>query len=954
MFERDAHVGIPTPIRQDIKIRDAREAPARKDDPQNMLDRLKVLESMLDSMVRAASFNFTSLQFPDSWLGHLPFAAWLIRELSPKIFVELGTHSGNSYFGFCQTVAEAHLTTRCYAVDTWKGDAHAGHYGEEVFAKVSAHNQQHYAAFSRLLRTTFEEAATCFSDESVDLLHIDGLHTYEAVRHDFETWLPRLRPGAVVLLHDTNVRERDFGVWKFWEELRAQYSHSLEFSHSHGLGVLQLDNAPPGKELGWLGSASDEKERLVEYFTALGARQLERYESMELKRRIAGLDQVLEERNYSIAELDRRTADRDRVIAGLNIQTADRDHTIVDLNRQITERDRCAGERNAQIASLEQALADLRSSHSWRVTRPLREFRRWVAAPRSRTRVYITRSSSFIRAKYTKYQALSLRRAAHGKVIEQVAPSTLELADLARIRECSPLFDAQWYLQTYPDVRDAGVDAMEHFATVGWREGRSPHPLFDAQWYLNTNPDVRAAGMNPLLHYVQFGAAELRNPNPDFDARFYVAKHPEAAENPLKYHVQFGVLTGLQTRLRPVNIADYLPTGRGKIVPLTQVPVDIVVPVYRGQDSARRCLESVLSDTDRPPGTIRVIDDCSPEPDLSAWLASLAATGRIELTRNSSNLGFVATVNGGMTAAGRHDVLLLNSDAEVPPGFLRRLAAHAYSSPKIASVTPFSNNAGEMCSYPTATGGPMPSGYSLIAIDSACQTANGLRTVEIPTGRGFCMYIRRDCLDEIGLFDVEAFGRGYGEETDFCLRAIAAGWRHLLACDTFVYHTGEVSFGKDAPERATSWNTLVNRYPQLPDLLARQIATSPEVSAKFAATAALFSGSALPTVLMLSHHFNERTVKHVDERVSQTTASANVLLLSSREAELELLVPSLPGHPSLRLPNNAVADVAAFLRACSVGRVHVQHWIDLGTDLHELVDQLDVPFDLTVHDYFAV
>src|SRR5262249_37555106 len=137
------------------------------------------LSSVLpESLLPMISFKPRSLNFPNAWVGHLPFAAWAMRELAPRTFVELGTHSGNSFFSFCQAVIEAGLSTRCYAVDTWRGDEHAGHYSEEVFDAVSRHHHEHYAAFARLLRMTFDEAVHYFGDESVDLLHIDGLHTY--------------------------------------------------------------------------------------------------------------------------------------------------------------------------------------------------------------------------------------------------------------------------------------------------------------------------------------------------------------------------------------------------------------------------------------------------------------------------------------------------------------------------------------------------------------------------------------------------------------------------------------------------------------------------------------------------------------------------------------------------------------------------------------------------------
>jgi hypothetical protein len=163
--------------------------------------------------------------------------------MSPATIVELGTQYGESYFTFCQAIAERGIACKAFAVDTWRGDSNTGAYGESVFREVSAHNRQHYGGFSTLLRTLFDEAAERFPNDSIDLLHIDGLHTYEAVHHDFETWFPRVRPGGIALLHDTQIRRREFGVWRLWEELRERYE-SFEFPHSCGLGVIQK---PGGK-----------------------------------------------------------------------------------------------------------------------------------------------------------------------------------------------------------------------------------------------------------------------------------------------------------------------------------------------------------------------------------------------------------------------------------------------------------------------------------------------------------------------------------------------------------------------------------------------------------------------------------------------------------------------------------------------------------------------------------
>src|SRR5208337_4193178 len=177
-----------------------------------------------------------------AWYGHVPFAHWIVTVVKPHTLVELGTHNGVAYSAFCEAVVCDGLDTRCFAVDTWKGDEQTGYYGEEVYLDFRRFHEERFSAFSELLRCTFDDALVYIPDASVDLLHIDGLHTYEAVRHDFETWRSKLSERAVVLFHDTNVRERDFGVWRLWAELRTQYP-GFEFLHGHGLGVLAIGDS---------------------------------------------------------------------------------------------------------------------------------------------------------------------------------------------------------------------------------------------------------------------------------------------------------------------------------------------------------------------------------------------------------------------------------------------------------------------------------------------------------------------------------------------------------------------------------------------------------------------------------------------------------------------------------------------------------------------------------------
>lgn len=526
------------------------------------------------------------------------------------------------------------------------------------------------------------------------------------------------------------------------------------------------------------------------------------------------------------------------------------------------------------------------------------------------------------------------------------------MIDFKLYQELGTLFDASWYLDQNPDVRRIGLEPLEHYINHGWKEGRPPCAFFDPAWYLRHHPDVAGTGMIPFLHYVRHGISEKRRPHPRFDVEYYVLAHPEAWGNPLLHHHLVGAARGLPTE-PPFDIAAYLPIAASPRARPVAGEVDIIIPVYRGLAETRRCLETVLADPNRPAGRILVIDDCSPEQRLSAWLDGLGKARRISLIRNRTNLGFVGSVNRGIAMAGRNDVVLLNSDTEVPPGWLRRMQVAAHSAADIASVSPFSNNA-TICSYPSAVGGAMPTGYDLPAIDTACRAANAGRVVEVPTTVGFCMYIRRPALDAIGPFDADAFGKGYGEEVDFCQRARAKGWRHLLACDVFVYHKGEVSFGAGSSHAQLGRQVLRQRYPHYEYEISRFARMDPARPARFATTVALMRASRLPSVLMLGHGLGGGVARQMREAATALAGKAHVLVLNPTAGSAALSVPGLAGHPTMHLPPDREADLIAFLRAANVRRAHVHHTMGTTTDLPALIDALDVPFDVTMHDYYAL
>jgi O-antigen biosynthesis protein len=245
---------------------------------------------------------------PSAWTGHLPFAFWIIEAAQPRVFVELGTHAGTSYFGFCQSVVANQLTTKCFAVDTWKGDEHAGFYSDELYLGVKSHHDPLYGEFSSLLRTTFDEAKERFTENSIDLLHIDGLHTYEAVKHDYETWVGKLSNRGVVLFHDTTVKERNFGVWRLWRELSSKFP-SFEFEHDHGLGVLAVGNDVPPEILRLCALPTDTEQMLArDLFNSLG-------QGVKNESQRAHFERMVVIRDKSLAESEALSSERARTLA---------------------------------------------------------------------------------------------------------------------------------------------------------------------------------------------------------------------------------------------------------------------------------------------------------------------------------------------------------------------------------------------------------------------------------------------------------------------------------------------------------------------------------------------------------------------------------------------------------------------------------------------------------------
>jgi len=267
------------------------------------------------------------------------------------------------------------------------------------------------------------------------------------------------------------------------------------------------------------------------------------------------------------------------------------------------------------------------------------------------------------------------------------------------------------------------------------------------------------------------------------------------------------------------------------------VPTTVIIPIYNALSALRRCLQSIRRHDDSI-AHLLLINDASPDQAIASELAHIASFRcSHEVLYNPSNLGFVGTVNRGF-AHSTGDVLLLNSDTIVTRDWLRAIERCAASDPTIATVTPFSNNA-EICSFPEfCRPNPEPRDperYAMAALKAGAPSYQ-----DLPTAVGFCMWIRRAALDAIGDFDHATFGRGYGEENDFCMRASAHGWRNVISDDAYVVHQGGQSFSAEGiSPGGENLQHLLARYPHYNAKVAEYIAADPLATRREAISQAL-------------------------------------------------------------------------------------------------------------------
>ena len=572
-------------------------------------------------------------------------------------------------------------------------------------------------------------------------------------------------------------------------------------------------------------------------------------------------------------------------------------------------------------------------------------------------------------------------------------------------------FDLGYYLKKYDDIpRDYSPDeALKHFIIHGACEGRKPSQHFDTVFYKNNHC---VGGYNPISHFILFGITNKLSANPYYDHEVYIAANQDLKnlENPFEHFIKYGIKenrrsgnlfdAGLYLRINPdvaeagiPALSHYMAYGisegrrpnnstniqkistletkkiyKGsfeKILKLKKqtssaASLDIIIPVYGASAETMNCLYSVLTSKNKKQFKIIVIDDASPDKNLSQQLKVLSQKGYIKLLVNKKNKGFVASVNRGMKSSTK-DVILLNSDTEVYHDWVDRLSDIAASNQDISTVTPISNNA-TIFSYPIMNNDTHNlKDISFKKLDFYIKKWKGTQFLEVPTGHGFCIFIKRKVLKHVGYFDEKTFGLGYGEENDFCLRSQALGYKDVVALNTFVRHFGSSSFkGKKLELVKSSIAIIKKKYPYYENNVLDFINRDPLHEIRvYLDEQRLKNVSNERNILIISHTRGGGTEQHVQEETTKLIeAGYSCFILSAsnnNRNKFRLYHSNVYGW---NLKAKKIESFQGLLKFYKFKKVLIHHLVDFNnisqSKIISAIIEENIDYEYMIHDYYNI
>lgn len=596
---------------------------------------------------------------------------------------------------------------------------------------------------------------------------------------------------------------------------------------------------------------------------------------------------------------------------------------------------------------------------------------------------------------------------------------------LGRLR-ASSLFDAAWYLDRYPDVAALGMDPAEHYVMVGAALDRLPGPDFHPETYRRDNPAAASSGLPPLLHLlerqnhlrtrfkgfldrltesgVSGWAVDTENPDKPVPLQLFIddrlvaefsTSTPRADVSAIGLRAQSAGFeygwrpgaapSGVEVDVRLRESGESLGKSP-KAAPVVQAalsgssyydlheagvirPVRVVVPVFNAYEAVMDCLVSLQAHCPEY-ATILLVNDGSTDPRIPGLLAGFAADQRFTVLDNGTNLGYTRSINRAISLCPDEDVVLLNSDTKVTWRWLDNLRYCAYAGTKHGTVTALSNNAGAFSVPVIGKCNDVPEHLSDDQF-AAIVTHAGLGTpIEVPTANGFCMYIRRDLLLQIGLFDEVRYPRGYGEENDLSMRALRTGWKNIVCDKALVFHKRSQSFGseKEALMRAGAeqlrelypeYKGMVSRFRDLEFTLLRN-----RVSDAIAASP--LSGAAPRILFVISTQTGGTPQTNLDLMRSLAGSYGCFLLRSDAKTltfselvdgelvEREVVTLSRRIEPESHVSDEYNRVVCGMMYRHSISLLHIRHLLWHGLDLPRVAKSMNIPVIYSLHDFYSV
>jgi GT2 family glycosyltransferase len=383
-------------------------------------------------------------------------------------------------------------------------------------------------------------------------------------------------------------------------------------------------------------------------------------------------------------------------------------------------------------------------------------------------------------------------------------------------------------------------------------------------------------------------------------------------------------------------------------------PVTVIVPIYGDYEATRLCLDSLQHELNSGRHRAIFVDDATPDPQIAKYVAKFEAEPYVDVLVNTRNLGFTGSVNRALAQVKQGDVIILNSDTIVPPGFIDRLVTASQSSPKIGTVTPLSNN-GEFTSFPIPnTANPLGLREDIERIDAFAAKLNSDRVIDIPSGIGFCLFVTRACLDSVGVLS-DDFGAGYLEDADFCLRARERGFRNVCAPSIYVGHAGSKSFGQEKRSLVVhNLSILERRYPSHRPECGAFIVADPLKTAR-QAIERVATASFHPRLLVTGIGAISAVARERAREVASETEPAMILEVRNRADEINVKIINADGG----MPQSLEFDLASsddcgslidFLQKMQPSRIEIFDPAKIPVPLVNALLRLKVPYDIFIAD----